>query len=111
MARVLPAIEEIVGYHAKQSVYPPHPACEGCRMQDTWQRYFWRWEEMTLERINRRLLELVPSLSAIGAAGGGHHFGMVQGLQRLAPANGSMRFGGRRCIGGRGEKHRLGANL
>src|ERR1700739_1544382 len=43
-ARGLPAIEEIVGYHAKQSVFtrfiPPAKAAE---MQGTWQRYFCRW--------------------------------------------------------------------
>lgn len=64
MAGVLPAIEEIVGYLAEQTVFtrfiPPASAEE---VPGTRQRYFYRWEEMTLERIDGRLLELVPSLA------------------------------------------------
>jgi nicotinamidase-related amidase len=63
MARVLPAIEEIAGRHPAQSVFtrfiPPPRARD---MPGTWQRYFHRWEEMTLERIDPRLLDLVPIL-------------------------------------------------
>ena len=32
-------------------------------MPGAWRRYFHQWEEMTLERIDPRLLELVPSLA------------------------------------------------
>ena len=31
-------------------------------MPGSWQRYFHHWEEMTLDRIDPRLLDLVPSL-------------------------------------------------
>jgi nicotinamidase-related amidase len=34
-------------------------------MPGTWQRYFHRWQEMTLENIDPRLLELVPSLARL----------------------------------------------
>ena len=64
MAGLLPAIEEIVGYLAEQTVFTrfirPTSAEE---VPGTRQRYFYRLEEMTLERIDGRLLELVPSLA------------------------------------------------
>jgi nicotinamidase-related amidase len=64
MARVLPAIDEIARYHSEQTVFtrfiPPARADE---MPGAWRRYFHQWEEMTLERIDPRLLELVPSLA------------------------------------------------
>lgn len=66
MARVLPAVEEIAGRHAGHTVFtrfiPPASAGD---MPGSWQRYFQRWQDMTLERIDPRLLELVPSLAAL----------------------------------------------
>jgi hypothetical protein len=53
--RVLPAIEEIAGYHSEKTVFtrfiPPATAEE---MPGAWQRYFRQWEETTLERIDPR---------------------------------------------------------
>lgn len=63
MARVLPAVEEITGYHAEETVFTRFiPPARPEELPGSWRRYFHRWEEMTLERIDARLLELVPSL-------------------------------------------------
>jgi nicotinamidase-related amidase len=63
-APVLPLIEEIVRHHAERTVFtrflPPSSPEE---MPGTWQRYYRRWREMTLERIDPELLELVPTLA------------------------------------------------
>jgi nicotinamidase-related amidase len=34
-------------------------------MPGSWQRYYERWRELTLERIDPRLIELVPPLAAL----------------------------------------------
>ena len=66
MARVLPAIEEIAGRHPGQTVFTRFiPPAKPGDMPGTWQRYFQRWKEMTLEHIDPRLLELVPSLARL----------------------------------------------
>src|SRR6201987_1194447 len=66
VARVLPAIEEIAGRHAEQTVFTRFiPPAKSGDMPGTWQRYFQRWKEMTLEHIDLQLLELVPSLARL----------------------------------------------
>jgi nicotinamidase-related amidase len=66
MARVLPVIEEIAGRHARQTVFtrfiPPATAED---MPGAWQRYFRHWAEMTLGRIDPRLLDIVPALARV----------------------------------------------
>ena len=64
MSRVLPLVEELVASRTRQTVFtrfiPP------VRAEDTpgaWRRYFQRWQEMTLGRIDPQLLNLVPSLA------------------------------------------------
>jgi nicotinamidase-related amidase len=62
MARVLPAVEEIAGRHATETVFTRFiPPARAEDMPGTWQRYFHRWKEMTPERIDPRLFELMPS--------------------------------------------------
>jgi nicotinamidase-related amidase len=64
MARVLPAVEEIAGHHAGQTVFTRFmPPARAEDMPGTWQRYYRRWSEMTLEHIDPQLLDLVPSLA------------------------------------------------
>jgi nicotinamidase-related amidase len=66
MTRVLPAIEEIAGRHAEQTVLTRFiPPAKPGDMPGTWHRYFQHWKEMTLEQIDPRLLELVPSLARL----------------------------------------------
>lgn len=63
-ARVLPLIEEIVRLHAQRTVFTRFlPPSRPEDMPGTWQRYYRRWREMTLERIDPELLELVPALA------------------------------------------------
>ena len=64
MARVLPIIEEIAGRHPERTVFTRFiPPARAEDMPGTWQRYFRRWAEMTLEAIDPKLLDLVPSLA------------------------------------------------
>jgi hypothetical protein len=58
MARVLPGVTRIAERHPAQTVFtrfipPPRPD----RMPGSWQRYYERWRELTLERIDPRLIE------------------------------------------------------
>jgi nicotinamidase-related amidase len=63
-ARVLPLIEEIVRLHAQRTVFTRFlPPSRPEDMPGAWQRYYRRWHEMTLERIDPELLELVPTLA------------------------------------------------
>jgi nicotinamidase-related amidase len=64
MARVLPAVEEIVSRVSEWTIFtrfvPPQ------RPQDlpgSWQRYYARWSDMTLRRIDPDLIKLVPQLA------------------------------------------------
>jgi nicotinamidase-related amidase len=64
MARVLPAVEEIVSRVSERTIFtrfvPPQ------RPQDlpgSWQRYYARWSDMTLGRIDPDLIKLVPQLA------------------------------------------------
>jgi nicotinamidase-related amidase len=64
MERVLPVVTRIVEAHPEQTVFtrfipPRHPD----EMPGTWRRFYRRWAELTLERIDPGLLELVPPLA------------------------------------------------
>jgi nicotinamidase-related amidase len=66
MARVLPVVARIAMYRPEHTVFtrfvpPPRPEA----MPGTWRRYYERWRELTLERIDPRLIELVPPLAAL----------------------------------------------
>lgn len=64
MERVLPAIAEIAGSHADQTIFTRFiPARSPHHAIGAWSRYFRRWEGLTLERIDVSLLELVPALA------------------------------------------------
>jgi nicotinamidase-related amidase len=64
MGRVLPVIEEIACRHAERTVFTRFlPPSQPDDMPGAWQRYYCRWREMTLERIDPGLLELVPALA------------------------------------------------
>ena len=66
MARVLPVVTRIAERYPSRTVFtrfvPPHRPDQ---MPGSWQRYFERWREMTLERIDPRLIELFPPLAAL----------------------------------------------
>ena len=66
MARVLPVVRALSERQAARTIFtrfiPPRHAGEAC---GSWRRYFDRWRDLTLERIDRRLLDLVPPLAAL----------------------------------------------
>src|ERR1700704_846034 len=64
MGRVLPIVEEIARRHAERTVFTRFlPPSQPDELPGAWQRYYRRWREMTLERIDPGLLELVPALA------------------------------------------------
>src|SRR5690606_19893773 len=64
--RMLPAIEELAGMSAEQTVFTrfmPPSTVEAAR--GAWRRYYERWPDMVAERLASDLLELVPSLKRL----------------------------------------------
>jgi nicotinamidase-related amidase len=66
MQRVLPVVVRIAEAHPEQTIFtrfipPRHPD----EMPGTWRRFYRRWAELTLERIDPGLLELVPPLARL----------------------------------------------
>lgn len=63
--RVLPTVLHLVEHAADRTVFTRFlPPVEAGDMPGTWQRYYRRWEELTLSQVNPQLLELVPPLLA-----------------------------------------------
>jgi nicotinamidase-related amidase len=58
MPRVLPVVTRIAERHPSQTVFTRF-------IPGGWQRYYERWRELTLERNDPRLIELVPPLAAL----------------------------------------------
>jgi len=66
MKRVLPAVVEIAERHREQTIFTRFiPARHRDELPGSWRRYYRRWSELTLERIDSRLLELVPPLARL----------------------------------------------
>ncbi len=62
--RVLPRIERLVAAHPERTIFTRFiPAKTGGHATGAWQRYYERWAEMTLERLDPGLLDLVPELA------------------------------------------------
>jgi nicotinamidase-related amidase len=66
MERILPVVVRIAEAHPEQTVFtrfipPRHPD----EMRGSWRRFYRRWAELTLERIDPGLLELVPPLARL----------------------------------------------
>lgn len=64
MERVLPNVAELVRRAPAQTVFtrfitPQHPA----GMPGSWARYYEKWREATRERLDARLLDLMPALA------------------------------------------------
>jgi len=66
MKRVLPIVERLARARADRTIFtrfvPPDNAAEA---EGTWGRYYRRWAQMTGERIDPTLVELVPSLAEL----------------------------------------------
>jgi nicotinamidase-related amidase len=66
MARVLPIVTRIAERHPERTVFTRFiPPQSPDRMPGSWRRYYERWQDLTLERIDPRLPELVPRLAAL----------------------------------------------
>jgi len=62
--KVLPAIEELVAHHPAATVFTRFvPAARPGEAPGMWARYYQRWADVTLERIDPALVGLVPSLA------------------------------------------------
>lgn len=66
MERVLPVVATIATRHPARTVFtrfipPRHPA----ELPGMWQRYYARWQTATRERLDLRLVELMPALAAL----------------------------------------------
>jgi nicotinamidase-related amidase len=63
MERVLPVVEAIAARHAEHTIFTRFiPPAEPQEMTGSWRRYFERWEEMTTNRLDPNLVELVEPL-------------------------------------------------
>jgi nicotinamidase-related amidase len=66
MARVLPVVTRIAERHPSRTIFTRFiPPRRPDRMPGSWQHYYERWRELTLERIDPRLIELIPQLAAL----------------------------------------------
>jgi len=66
MARVLPVVTRIAERHPARTVFSRFiPPERPDQMPGRWQRYYEHWRDLTRERIDPELLELVPPLRAL----------------------------------------------
>jgi len=66
MARVLPVVRRIAQRHPSRTIFTRFlPPSRPEQMPGTWQCYYQRWREMTLECVDPRLIELVPELASL----------------------------------------------
>ena len=66
MKRVLPVVAGIAERHAEQTIFTRFiPARHPDELPGSWRRYYQRWADLTLDRIDPRLLELVPPLARL----------------------------------------------
>jgi nicotinamidase-related amidase len=64
MEKVLPAIEDLTTRHAARTLFTRFiPADRPGEGPGAWSRYYSRWADLTLSRIDPGLIELVPSLA------------------------------------------------
>lgn len=62
--RVLPQIERLAAAHPARTIFTRFvPAATAEHATGAWRRYYERWTEMTLERLDPGLLDLVPELA------------------------------------------------
>lgn len=66
MTRVLPRVTELARHHAERTIFtrfvpPPRPEA----LPGAWQRYYRAWPEVTGDRLDPVLVELMPELAAL----------------------------------------------
>ena len=65
MRRVLPVVARLVEHRPQQTVFTRFiPARHPDELPGNWRRYYRRWAELTLDRLDPRLIELVPALAS-----------------------------------------------
>ena len=66
MKRVLPVVAGIAERHAERTIFTRFiPARHPDELPGSWRRYYRRWAELTLDRLEPELLELVPPLARL----------------------------------------------
>jgi nicotinamidase-related amidase len=66
MPRVLPCVLAIASRHAERTIFTRFvPPAEPCEAQGAWRDYYEQWRDLTRERLDPRLLELVEPLSTL----------------------------------------------
>ena len=66
MKRVLPVVARIAEAHPERTVFTRFiPARHPDELPGGWRRFYRRWAELTLDRIDPRLIELVPPLARL----------------------------------------------
>jgi nicotinamidase-related amidase len=64
LARVLPEVKRVVDAHPDRTIFTRFiPAARPGEGVGTWKHYYERWAELTLERLDPDLVELVPDLA------------------------------------------------
>lgn len=66
MPRVLPMAVRLARAHPARTIFTRFiPARRPGEGHGTWQTYYRRWESMTIERLGKEMVELVPELAAL----------------------------------------------
>ncbi len=66
MKRVLPVVATIAERHAERTIFTRFiPPAQPDELPGAWRKYWERWRELTVGRIDRRLLELVEPLGKL----------------------------------------------
>jgi nicotinamidase-related amidase len=66
MNRVLPVVAQIAERHAARTIFTRFiPARHPDELPGSWRRFYRRWEDLTLERLDPHLLELPPPLARL----------------------------------------------
>jgi nicotinamidase-related amidase len=66
MARVLPIVTRIAARHPSRTIFTRFiPPQRPDQMPGSWRRYYEHWQDLTLDRVDPQLIELVPSLMAL----------------------------------------------
>jgi len=64
--RILPAVEELAATYADRTIFTRFiPAASPGAGAGMWSQYYRRWADMTLERIDRDLVDLMPRLQGL----------------------------------------------
>lgn len=66
LKRVLPAVTALAERHPERTIFTRFiPPRSGEPLPGSWARFWQRWEELSRDRLDPRLIELVPPLAAL----------------------------------------------